>query len=246
MSELAALCAALRELCAVEADKEQALAQDRYDRGVADHERSYQSGCAKGAEYSAKGIRKLDIGTWLLKQPAIAAESSAVDRLTELLDKKDAELGKLEEEVRLLRWQAEEQVGGWARPVELPKEQTLPVPRLEIACKPERGDDWGDVVWDYRLVYRHMLGYCIGLPLGQTKSRGACTRGAEELLDSDGTIKLPFRDGAHIHHDMFALALPAYAIVRERMEKLGDGDGEPGGNYEHQQRMGLEHRGPRR
>ncbi len=96
----------------------------------------------------------------------------------------------------------------WARHAELPKDQLLPVPRLEIWYDANESDDYNRV-WIYRMVYRHFLGHCVAVPLGCTKQGGG--RESDDLLDY-----IPFRDGAHINHDARVFGWPMYIIKGEK------------------------------
>lgn len=88
----------------------------------------------------------------------------------------------------------------------------LPLPRLELrGIKVEDG-----VEWRYSLVYRHFLDHIEFVPFGITRASGA---GAAETM-TGGKLHLPMRDGAHIHHDMVELNLPAFAIYGETIEQL--------------------------
>ena len=126
--------------------------------------------------------------------------SKAADRLAELLEAKERELADLQESVKEDR---DHERWRWARHVELPKEQTLPVPRLELWMDETESDGYNRI-WIYRMVYRHFLGHCVGVPLGSTKQGGP---DSANLLDY-----VPFRDGAHINHDAGQFGWPMFII----------------------------------
>ena len=133
---------------------------------------------------------------------------TAIERLEALLNEKDEEIEK--EEARADA--AEERLagirGGWMVHVTLPAEQSLPVPRLEVVYDNDGDETWREYVVIYRLVYRHFLGHCVGVPLGKTTIRG----GVGRAPIFDGKVDLPFRDGQHIRSDARHLSLPAFAI----------------------------------
>lgn len=64
-----ALCDALRERCADEGDQERRAAEERDGGPARPHTdpawRNYERGCAKGAYWTAKHIRAIDLGKWL-------------------------------------------------------------------------------------------------------------------------------------------------------------------------------------
>jgi len=142
---------------------------------------------------------------------------NAIVRLEELLNQKDAEIERLKEELqeaseRLeldMEWFVHEYKDEDPRP-------SLPVPRLEIEATQDDGENWHNFTWRYCLVYRHLLGHLIFVPLGNTTSSG----GNNQPPIHAGVISTPFRDGAHIRKDSFHLNLPAYAIVGNTIEKL--------------------------
>jgi hypothetical protein len=143
---------------------------------------------------------------------------TAIERLEALLDEKDEEISKLSEKVEELETDLRGVRDGWARHTELPQEQTLPVPRLELSYSPEDpSDGWGSYVVLYRMVYRHFLGHCVSVPLGQTRISG---RSYRDPPLRDGKLDFPHRDGAHIKADMVSLGFPGFAICGDRVEPL--------------------------
>ena len=140
--------------------------------------------------------------------------SAAEERLLELLDTKDTEIDQLTEQVEELKQLARGRYGAWTMHEKLPEDQPLPVPRLEMAWEHE--DEWHVVVL-YRLVYRHLLGHCVGVPFGHTRVSGS---GVQPLRY--GRLDLPFRDGAHIRHDAESLNLPAFLIYEDHVETLAE------------------------
>jgi len=86
----------------------------------------------------------------------------------------------------------------------------LPVPRLELRC--ERVDDGYE--WVYSLVYKHFLDHIVFVTFSITRVSGAIEP------TGGGKLRLPMRDGAHIHHDMKELRLPGFAIYGETIEQL--------------------------
>jgi hypothetical protein len=136
-------------------------------------------------------------------------------RLRELLDRKDEELEELRERAAELEREAE-QDQTWTRHREHKQDLppgNLPVPRLEIRWARAAGER---LVADYSLVYRHLCDQIIVVPLGRTVCHGR----PDDLPERGGHIELPFRDGAHIHHDMLQLGLPGFAIWEDKVRQL--------------------------
>src|SRR5688572_2833550 len=116
----------------------------------------------------------------------------ALERLEKLLDEKDEKIEELEHELQELQ-NEEENDWAWARHKTLKENPNdLPVPRLEIRWH-QLSEDGYLSRWDYTLIYRHLLGHLIALPLGQTGRQG----GNGELPVRNGEILTPFRDGVH-------------------------------------------------
>lgn len=90
------------------------------------------------------------------------------------------------------------------------------VPRLQIKCVNISGD-YTETEWKYELVYRHFTNEISYVSMGNTKRETGKT---EIPLNEDGTLDLPFRDGAHIKHDAIQMNLPAFAICGDIIEKL--------------------------
>lgn len=86
----------------------------------------------------------------------MSEKMTAIERLEGLLDEKDEELRELREQIRDLEARLEGVRDGWTIHVDLPKEQTLPVPRLELVFEPTGSEPapWQSWVIYYRLVYR--------------------------------------------------------------------------------------------
>lgn len=125
----------------------------------------------------------------------------AADKLAELLERREEELETLRSEIEAYkdneRWR-------WARHAELPEKQSLPVPRLEVWLDENNSDDYNRI-WVYRMIYRHLLGHCVAVPLGMTTQQGEDRH--RKLLDY-----LPFRDGAHIRNEAHAWKWPAFIV----------------------------------
>jgi hypothetical protein len=143
---------------------------------------------------------------------------TALERLESLLDERDRRIAELEERVRALTDESE-RTWEWARHQLLEDDSALPVPRLEIRCR--NLGDWYNWEWRYGIVYRHLTGTVVFVPLGHTKVRGD----GRPPIRGDGSIRLPFRDGAHVYHDMKQLGLPGFAILEDRVEPLAHDSG---------------------
>jgi hypothetical protein len=94
----------------------------------------------------------------------------------------------------------------------------LPVPRLEMVWEQtdERRQEWHAY---YRLVYKHLLDDIILVPLGQTRVGGHM----DTPVNSDGSIQIPFRDGAHIDHDAEQLSLRAFVRYEDHICEIEPG-----------------------
>jgi len=88
----------------------------------------------------------------------------------------------------------------------------LPVPRLELVWEKSSNPRY-EWYCRYDLIKNHLVGEINRIPLGGT----SCT-GYHD--GPDGSVGLPFRDGAHIMFDAIDLGLPAYAIKGECFTKL--------------------------
>lgn len=150
---------------------------------------------------------------------------TAVERLEEMLNERDARIeeleGRIEElEGRIGDWEdsRDEDAWFWTRHEKVDDKDGLPVPRLEIRWTPlGRGRyNW---LASYNLAYRHLLGHVMSVPLGATRQSGGDERGPVR----EGKVETPFRDGVHIMHDAWALKLPAYAVCGDVVTKIEPG-----------------------
>lgn len=128
--------------------------------------------------------------------------------LQDFLEKRDARIQDLEEQVERLEGQIKnEDAWSWRELKHFtPEDNTiggveLPIPRLEIRWR--RLDEWNSVA-DYGLVYQHFMDGIIFVPMGSTK------RGGTRVLDHDEPPDTPFRENCHIRCDMFTLNLPGF------------------------------------
>lgn len=90
---------------------------------------------------------------------------TTVERLEELLNQREREIESLKSEIESLK-------GDWRWVIHRRNEgeESLPVPRLENRCTAVDGD-WYRYVWTYSLVYRHLLGHTVYVPLDSTNGR---------------------------------------------------------------------------
>ncbi len=141
--------------------------------------------------------------------------TTALERLEKLLDDKDEQLlelqRKLDDTERALQGDT-----GWYRhvvyedPAKAPNPE-LPVPRLEIRwSEPDDGKHESEAI--YSLVYRHLVGHIVFVPLGKTGSSGAIV----DLVRGQ-VVKTPFRDGCHFANEMRQLKLPGFVIAGDRV-----------------------------
>lgn len=144
---------------------------------------------------------------------------TAIERLEEVLHQKDRELNELRGELEAAERSLRGVALGWSAQVGLPKEQTLPVPRLELFYSPDKHAGWTDYTVTYRMVYRFFLGDVVAVPISQTRISGGHDT-ARRPIEFTGKISLPFRDGCHIEHDAKHLNLPAFAVLEELVEPI--------------------------
>lgn len=85
----------------------------------------------------------------------------------------------------------------------------IPVPRLQIMLTRHSDYHWN---WLSVLVYRHTMGDIVGVPMGETDSRGGHRYDTFET-PKDVEMSLPRRDGVDIRRDSAQLNIPAYAVV---------------------------------
>lgn len=132
------------------------------------------------------------------------------ERLAALLDVTDEKLAEARDRIRQLEDQLDGSQHGWSMPHNIDDDASLPVPRLEISYAKGRYEH--ELVAEYRLVYRHLLGELIAVPFGSTRIRGRASIEAE-LRGHDDRPHLPFRDGAHACHDAGHFGMPLYVVA---------------------------------
>lgn len=139
---------------------------------------------------------------------------NAIERLEQLLDERDERIEKLERELEHAKQEIEFDAS-WCLHVEHEEggepNPDLPVPRLEIRWALESTE----TIATYSLVYRHLVGTVVTVPLGRTKTSGALND-----VMSGGNIRIPFRDGAHIANEMRQLGLPGFAIAGSHVRQI--------------------------
>lgn len=150
------------------------------------------------------------------------------ERLQELLDKKDEEVGELQEKVRRFEHDREREENRetwvWTEHLIMDEDDCspLPVPRLELnwSLADERG--YNRYCW-YYLVYRHLLNEVVKIPMGMTKVGGG--RGPWQPEGPRGQfIETPFRDTAHVVNEARQLNLPAYVVYEDKAQEIIIGD----------------------
>lgn len=146
----------------------------------------------------------------------MSEKMTAVERLEDQLNERDAKIEDLEGKVEELQRLLEASKSGWTLHVDLGKApQTLPVPRLEMFYIQD-DPNWYDFRVVQRLVYQHMLGHYEAIPIGQTRTQGG--HGRAPIYDNK--ISLPFREGCHVAHNAAAMNLPAFAVLGDRVEAI--------------------------
>lgn len=155
---------------------------------------------------------------------------TALERLTEQLDAKDAELEELRSKLEEIE---DRDAYQWTRHRRIPKGDdlpNLPVPRLQIRYIPLTDgagrSDWYSYSAVYELVYRHFLGRAeighdddpdlLAIPLSTTRING----GGGRPPIREGRIDLPFRDGTHIVSDADHLKLPMFVICGDVVQPV--------------------------
>lgn len=132
----------------------------------------------------------------------MAYDQTVIERLERELNNADIEREKIQEELDGLK---EHATWGWSRQTEIAADaDPLPVPRLQIEAL-NASNDWYVTEWVYSMVYEHLLGHHVVVPMGHTRvTGGGGIRNTEHL---------PFRDGAHIRHESKAFGWPAFKII---------------------------------
>lgn len=142
---------------------------------------------------------------------------NALERLEGLLDERDAEIKSLKGKLREAEETLENDWSQWGQHFKSDESHGLPVPRLEVRWK-KCGDSWYERTAVYSLVRQWFVNEPpMAVPLSSTRCSGGNGR---RPLNFDGTVDLPYRDGAHIYWDMMNLRLPAFAICEEVVTDL--------------------------
>jgi hypothetical protein len=130
------------------------------------------------------------------------------------LDERDDELERVKDKLRGFeqddRWRREWVRNSWTIHQDV-EELGLPVPRLQFRWLEAGARRWACY---YELVYRHLLGDVIGVPLGYTT---VTCRQTPEL--SNGNLDMPFRDSAHAKSDAEQLGLEIYVVFGEQVRR---------------------------
>lgn len=154
--------------------------------------------------------------------------SKTEEVLANRVEQLERELEDLREERdREQRCKDHEDAYGWTRPFQLTsgdydkisdeRNYDLPVPRLEIRWIPKGEGYAGTRIARYSLVYRHLLGQVIAVPLGQTRQSGGPWEEFERVEDMPpgmiiGRLSPPFRDGAHALNEAKQLNLSLFVL----------------------------------
>jgi hypothetical protein len=152
---------------------------------------------------------------------------TTVERLEELLNTKDTQIETLQAKLQAYKDQEEEENWRWTQHSKSEEKEGLPVPRLEIRWikLDKNGYNWRAA---YNLVYKHLLGDVILVPMGSTTRNGGNGKGPIR----DGKVETPFRDGVHIAHEMLTLKLPGFAICDDTVTVLKPYKENPEGSRE--------------
>lgn len=145
---------------------------------------------------------------------------TAMERLEQQLNEKDAEIERLESEAQKSR---DSKAWDWLslpRLLDADPSPSLPLPRLEIRYEALDDDSYN---WqaDYCLYLPHYLpGKVQVVPIGSTRISGGGGPRREVAGMHAGKFYGPFRDGAHIRHDMATLGLPAFIVVGDEADPV--------------------------
>jgi hypothetical protein len=149
---------------------------------------------------------------------------SAVERLEELLNAKDEELRELRRQIRAQEDDDEKRVWNWSRHHIFTEKDdvALPVPRLELRWENQDEHGYNRICW-YYLVFRHLLGNIVKVPLSYTQVNGGGKSpfySADQHYSGEDYIDTPLRDGAHIVNDARQLRLPAFVIWEDKVQEI--------------------------
>ena len=132
-----------------------------------------------------------------------------IDKFT-AIERLEGELNDLEYENARLKTELENiknnEAWSWTVQYEIEAaNDPLPIPRLEMVARPV-SNDWRNMIWEQRIVYGHLLGHHVCVPIGNTKVGGG--------RDEEPTISdLPFRDGVHFGHNVKMWGWPAFVTI---------------------------------
>jgi hypothetical protein len=139
--------------------------------------------------------------------------TTALERLEQMLDDKDEQIVKLQNELYQAKKEIEFQAG-WSRhtiySIQAAPNPERPVPRLEIRWTESNGRYESEAT--YSLVYRHLTDDIVFIPLGKTKTTGAMVDQVRGHI-----VETPFRDGCHFANEMRQLKLPGFVIAGDRV-----------------------------
>jgi len=124
----------------------------------------------------------------------------------------NTQLGLAESDIRELEEKMDSQKSldewEWRHIRQLSEEENLalPLPRMEIRYRVDEYNSYAD----YGLVIRHLLKTIEFIPFSSTRLNLEC---AKEL-------KLPYRDGVHLLHDLENLKLPGYIVFKDNFKDI--------------------------
>lgn len=149
-------------------------------------------------------------------------EDKTLHNLNQLIKIKDERIDSLEMEIESLKSQIDAHDAmiedHWLRRIpQAVDSYDLPVPRLQLEAI-QFGSHWYSYEWRYDLIYKHLTGIYVTVPLGYTLMNGG--QSIAPINYETGEIYLPFRDGAHIRSDMEQLHLPAFAIIDGKIMEI--------------------------
>ena len=139
----------------------------------------------------------------------MGTKTTVEERLNDQLNAAEARIEELESQIEASKYEDE---WNWRHFRKLSKEENLglPIPRLEIR---NRKLDSYNCVSDYGLVYRHFDNEVLFAPLGSTRIGGSNTF-------EQTPLRLPFREGANIYHDMSKLKLRGFVTCGKELKEM--------------------------
>lgn len=122
---------------------------------------------------------------------------TVLEELATVIEKKNERIQELEEKLEKMEYK---DAWAWRHLREMTEEENLnlPLPRLELRYRSH--SKYTHIV-DYGLVQRHLCGEIMFIPISSTKIDGKVVK-----------LSTPYRDGAHMYHDMDAFDMRGFVV----------------------------------